>query len=519
MDRRKFVQTAGGIFVASTGLGSCGPDKLPLRASVTANPPDPTKCTVILSGSTVAVGSAVVMTLQAKDSSGNNIVTGGATVVFSASGGTSTGTISATTDHGDGTYSATYTGTGAGTAQTIGATINGSSVTTTILTLTVTGAIQAPDPTKCTVSLSASTVGIGSAVTMTLQARDSSNNFITTGGATVVFSASGGTSTGTVGATTDRGNGTYTATYTGTAAGTPQTIGATINGSTVTTQMPTITVSNAYTTPDILNNLSFEATDGDGTDTPSGVWDGFVSAWGGSSKPTGGSVTTLARATDQFYAGSTSVKYTWIEDNSGNSGANFWRTFGGGVGYDRVWLRFYMRLASGWAIASVQKFLRFHDVNTAPIGIWELSTSDGLTFDFDTEASAVGFQIVSTSSLNASYVDQWVSVEVDYWRNGDTGFDGVHDLPSAAFWINGTQLYNGGGTGQPNGPDPKFSGAYGYWVGGRLYPYYPAHGRVRSTKLYGIRPFATLNNDRGASAGGTCWMDRIAASSLGRIGP
>src|SRR5207248_9993299 len=55
-------------------------------------------------------------------------------------------------------------------------------------------------PTRCSSDL---------AVTVTLRAKDANGNSLTTGGATVVFTASGGTSTGTIGATTDNGNGTY----------------------------------------------------------------------------------------------------------------------------------------------------------------------------------------------------------------------------------------------------------------------------------------------------------------------
>ena len=74
-------------------------------------------------------GSTEVITVQARDASNNNILTGGATVVFSRSG---TGTISGTTDNGNGTYSATLTApTGVGSG-TITATLNGTSVGTLV---------------------------------------------------------------------------------------------------------------------------------------------------------------------------------------------------------------------------------------------------------------------------------------------------------------------------------------------------------------------------------------------------
>src|SRR6185436_18849993 len=79
--------------------------------------------------------------------------------------------------------------------------------------------------------------------TLTLQARDAAGNNRTTGGLVVVFSTTGaGTSTGTIGTTTDNGNGSYTATFTGVLAGTAKTISATIGGTAVTSTLPTITV-------------------------------------------------------------------------------------------------------------------------------------------------------------------------------------------------------------------------------------------------------------------------------------
>jgi len=196
---------------------------------------------VSVSAGTVVSGSAVTLTLQAKDAAGNNITSGGATVVFAASGGTSTGTVGATTDHGDGTYTATFTGVLAGTATTIGATIGGTAVTTTLPTVQVT--VGPVSTAGSVVTVSNGTTASGSAVTLTLRARDAAGNNLASGGLTVVFSASGGTSTGTIGATTDNGNGTYTASFTGIVAGTATTIGATIGGSAVTSTLPTVTVT------------------------------------------------------------------------------------------------------------------------------------------------------------------------------------------------------------------------------------------------------------------------------------
>jgi len=197
--------------------------------------------TISTSAGTVASGNAVTLTLQGKDASGNNMSTGGGTVAFNFSGGTSTGTIGATTDNGNGTYTASFTGVIAGAATTIGATINAAPVTTPKPTVTVTpGAIS---PATSIVSVSSDTIGSGGTVTLTLQARDAAGNALTTGSATVAFTISGGTSSGTVGATTDHGNGTYTAIFTASNAGTPVTVHATIGASAVTSTLPSITVT------------------------------------------------------------------------------------------------------------------------------------------------------------------------------------------------------------------------------------------------------------------------------------
>lgn len=206
---------------------------------------------ISLSGSSLASGSSITATLTTKDAAGNLLGASGAgkTVVFSNSGGTSTGSWSATSDNSNGTYSATFTGVNSGSATSVMATINASSITSSLPALTVTpGSISLA---QSIVSVSSATISSGSSVTLTLTVKDAAGNSLTSGGATVVFSVSGGTSTGTVSSTTDNNNGTYTATFTGTLAGTAKTINATIGGSNVTSTLPTVTV-----TPGVFNLLS-----------------------------------------------------------------------------------------------------------------------------------------------------------------------------------------------------------------------------------------------------------------------
>jgi len=199
-----------------------------------------TSLITVASGSVVS-GNTVKLRLQVRDASGADITTGNATVVFNRSGGSSTGSISATADSGNGVYTAVFTGVLAGTATTIGATINGAPVTSTLPTIAVSpGAIAT---SASVISVSNGTVASGSAVSLRLQSRDAAGNNVVTGGSVVVFSAAGGTSTGNIGVTSDSGNGVYTAPFTGILAGTGTTIGASIDGSPVTSPKPSISVT------------------------------------------------------------------------------------------------------------------------------------------------------------------------------------------------------------------------------------------------------------------------------------
>jgi len=93
------------------------------------------------------------------------------------------------------------------------------------------GAVSAANSTLSPGLASLTASGTNTQV-ITVQARDANNNNEQSGGATVVFSLTGA---GTLGATTDNGNGTYSATLTApTVAGTG-TITATLNGTTVGT--------------------------------------------------------------------------------------------------------------------------------------------------------------------------------------------------------------------------------------------------------------------------------------------
>ncbi len=100
----------------------------------------------------------------------------------------------------------------------------------------------AASPATSELSVSQDVLNVGEAAQVTLLVRDAEGNAHTTGGLTVAFSTSEGTSAGTFSVTVDGGDGSYTASFTGTESGTPSAIGATIGGQPVTSQLPTIQV-------------------------------------------------------------------------------------------------------------------------------------------------------------------------------------------------------------------------------------------------------------------------------------
>ena len=242
-------------------FGACNNDS----TGPSAGPASPGHSVVAVSRDTLVSGTSAVITLTSRDANDRRVRSGGRAVVFTASGGTSTGTMSAATDHGDGTYSATYVGQGAGTATTIGATIDGAPVTNPLPVIAVI-----PGPVALTVSfisVTPRTIRPGGTAVFELQSRDAAGNPLTTGGLTVVFTVGGGTATGTVGPTTDHGDGRYSATFTATGLGTELVVGAIINGEPLQVQPPTIAVARGVS----ADSSTFEAS----TDTVS-VGDGVL---------------------------------------------------------------------------------------------------------------------------------------------------------------------------------------------------------------------------------------------------
>ena len=126
--------TVPAILVDAYPLASQGDESVPLFQllgfAAAPSTVSVTDATLVADG-----GSTTLVTLQARDASGTDIPLGGETVLLTSS----LGSMSAVTDHGDGTYSATLTAPASAedSVATVGATVNGAPIDTTVdVTLT-----------------------------------------------------------------------------------------------------------------------------------------------------------------------------------------------------------------------------------------------------------------------------------------------------------------------------------------------------------------------------------------------
>jgi autotransporter-associated beta strand protein len=232
-----FSNTLAGNSIPSTATS-------PSAQLTVAVPNDPATSVVSASSSSLASSGSITITLQAKDSLGNDVPIGGQTVTFGlanpASGGR--GIFSPVVDNHDGTYTTTFMGTYAG-ANTITATIGGQTVTSSLPAIAVTPGALSLSQSQVTTLLSS--VQLGGQTTITLQAEDSYGNKETTGGQSVSFqlaNATGGQ--GIISPATDNKNGTYTATFIGTVVG-ANAIDATIAGLGQVASTPALSVTGA----------------------------------------------------------------------------------------------------------------------------------------------------------------------------------------------------------------------------------------------------------------------------------
>jgi hypothetical protein len=303
---------------------------------------------------------------------------------------------------------------------------------------------------------------------------------VPSGGATLsgtLTSSTAATGSATFTGLTLNGSGTTTLQFTATGL-----TGATSNGVLVSSAAaPPPPPPPPGGSPNILNNASFET-----------GWDGFTD-WSGSGTPTGVSRDCSMGSPT---AGTCSVRRSWTPSSSDGGSQFIYHA----PASDRLWLRFDMKLTT--VPTTQMKFMRWYDPRfTTHVGGLYLDQGT-LTFGTDEENGNIVTPIgVSGATLTDG---KWHQIEMDYWRNGDpSGF------PSAAFYVDGKQV------SLPDGAKVTYQGAgnSSFWKGGRLYT-----GVRNSTVQLGyIEMLATLNG--GNSTTGSVWIDRVAISSTGRIGP
>lgn len=193
-----------------------GPDQLPAHPNFST--------LSVVNPSIVANGSSTTLvTLQGVDVRSINTSVSGQTVTFASDVGAFGNTI----DGGDGTYSAIYTAPSSSGIANISARIDGRDVADTATINLVPG-----EPTIERSTLSASLDSISANGTdvsiLTVQLTDANNNDLVSGGDNVVISSD----LGSLSATIDNGDGTYSASLSSIASGTAN-ISATLDGASI----------------------------------------------------------------------------------------------------------------------------------------------------------------------------------------------------------------------------------------------------------------------------------------------
>lgn len=179
-----------------------------------------------LSSSITANGtSSTMIKIQLKDVNGNLVITGGAAITLT----TTIGTLSAVTDHGDGTYTATLTSTTSTGSAIISGKISTASITDTETVFFTSGNANA---SKSTITAAASSISANgsSSTQITVQLKDANDNLLSIGGSPVMLT----TSLGTISSVTDNNNGTYTATLTSSSSAGTALITGTVGGVAIT---------------------------------------------------------------------------------------------------------------------------------------------------------------------------------------------------------------------------------------------------------------------------------------------
>src|SRR5205085_6611190 len=132
----------------------------------------------------IVTGNTTVVTASLRDAAANVLASGGATVAFTLGSGTSSGTFGTVTDNANGSYTAVFTGTTIGTARAIGATVNGTAISSTLPTIrSEERRVGHICGTSSTVTVCAETVVSGAKAIIILKVNDAAGVSIGTGGA------------------------------------------------------------------------------------------------------------------------------------------------------------------------------------------------------------------------------------------------------------------------------------------------------------------------------------------------
>jgi adhesin/invasin len=209
---------AGAQTATATSAGLAG-SPLTFTATTTAAAAAAGSSTLAASPASITAdgSSASTLTVQLRDAYGNAVGASAGTVALSAT----SGTLSAVTDNGNGTYTATLTAPTAVGSSTVSGTLNGGALAGTATVAFVPGAAA-----RYTVTPSAATATAGGTVTITAQLVDANGNAVPAAGRTVTWSSANGGSFASPTSTTDAAGVATVVFTTSTTAGTTHTVTA-----------------------------------------------------------------------------------------------------------------------------------------------------------------------------------------------------------------------------------------------------------------------------------------------------
>lgn len=195
--------------------------------------------TVSVSSPAIFGGESTTVLVNLLDTAGSPYLIEGS-ILLGLSGGSSTGTFSAVSYVGNGVYSATFTGATAGTSVYISALFNGEQITSVAPSIQVN--VGSLSLTHSLVSIGTSSLVSGQTTPVSLVLTDAGGNALISSGHTIVFTLSGGSSTGSFDAVVENLDGSYSTNLTGDLAGTAVQVLATVDGQPITGEAPSLSV-------------------------------------------------------------------------------------------------------------------------------------------------------------------------------------------------------------------------------------------------------------------------------------